>query len=171
MSTFVFSGCCSFSWHARGISRGLAHSVLARLHLYQSLILIHPQVETVPWEGHLPPHFSPVGGFACYTAGWQEKQALGFIRFHWSIFISPLHAPSSPNHLWAENLVRLWCQTGGRWAEACYRNQEEGRKSGHLCGRYLVNACGCSGIVNKEQNGHSTCPHEVNSPEEYPWVI
>ena len=47
-----------------------------------------------------------------------------------------------------------------------------GRKeSGHLCGRYLVNACGCSGIVNKEQNGHSTCPHEANSPGQYPGLF
>lgn len=89
----MFSRCCSFSWHAQGISRGLTHGVLAGPHLYQSLILIHPQVETVPWEGRLPPRFGPVGDFACYTAGWQEKQALGFIRFHWSILVSPLVRP------------------------------------------------------------------------------
>lgn len=31
------------------------------VHLYQSSIPILLQVETLPWEGHLPPHFSPVG--------------------------------------------------------------------------------------------------------------
>lgn len=48
----------------------------------------------------------------------------------------------------------------------------KGCKSRHFFGKCLVNACGVRyTVVNKEQNGHNSCLHGLNSPGEYLWVI
>lgn len=65
--TFVFTGCCSFSWHAQDINREWISGMLAGPHLYQSLIPIRLQVETV-MRRLSTSLFQSCGHFACYTS-------------------------------------------------------------------------------------------------------
>lgn len=88
VSSFVLSGQWFFSWPAQDIFRELTSGMLAGPHLCQSLILIHLPGGNCAVGRPSTSLFQSCGDFACYTAGWQEKQALGFIRVRWAIFLS-----------------------------------------------------------------------------------
>lgn len=75
----------AFSWHAQDISRELTNGIGQSTPL--SILASHPPPGRNSAMGRPSTSFQSCGDFICYTTGWQEKQALGFIRFQ----ISSVH--------------------------------------------------------------------------------